>query len=256
MLSLRYAPEDEAIGAQIRNHLEAAGKSLSDNGILVVVLSSDQGVQEAIIDALDNQQHIIPIMVDTMVLPDLIGHLQPIEYHQPDSMDQLLQRIEALSAPDAPQPLTTLTPSRRSANKQTAIGLIGLVLLMFAVGLWLVGSGIAIAPEDEFAGVETQIFLTRNYFIDGALPRTTEEATNFEATIAHMPTRGRVQLIETATAIADGVEGTYIPQGTAEAAEYEATLKGVSTVVYDRLLGTVTQAAVTAAAITPTPDGG
>ncbi len=251
MLSLRYAPEDEIIGAYIRNHLKRAGKALSDDGILVIVLSSDQGVQETIINALDKQQHVIPIVVDTPVLPDLIAHLQPIEFQQPDSMTQLLQRIDELSAPNIPRPLT---PSRRSANKQTAIALIGLVLLMFVAGLWLVGSGIAVAPEDEFAGAETQIFLTRNSFIDGMLPRTTEEATHFEATIPHMPTKGRVQLVETATAIAAGVEGTYIPQSTAEAAEYEATLQGVSTVVYDRLLSTVTHMALTAAVITPTPD--
>jgi hypothetical protein len=64
-------------------------------------------------------------------------------------------------------------------------------------------------------------------------------------------------LIRTATGIAAYSESTFYPRSTEEATGFPATLvRGISTVVQERMEATVTQLAVTSAAITPTPSPG
>lgn len=253
------SPEDAALAERIRADLRAADIPLHDNSpagrdaLLIAVLSAvdDAHTQAAIIAALENQQHILPVMASAPArLPRLIDHLQPLDFSQSYDAGMLLARVRDLTRPDAPPPLAVLTPARQAANRRAGYLIAGIAALMFVIALLLIALADLEAPAEEYNAIETQIILTRNYFIDNDLPRTTEQAASFPATLDAAPTRSRDLLIATATAIAGGVDGTFIPRSTEEAANFPATLRSVSTVIQDRLAATVTAASIIA---TPTP---
>ncbi len=253
IVTLLNTPTDAALAGRIRSDLSAAGVQIGETvqagreAVTVAVLSpkalEDSGFQQNVVKALENNQHIIPVLAAKVGLPRLLNNLQAVDFSERYDAKTLLERVNMLSAPDAPPPMAILTPTRRDANRRVGYLIGGIVIAFFVVGIWAVGSGTVQAPADEFASVETQIILTRNYFIDEALPRSTEDAVNFPATVENIPTKALMELIATATAIAGGVDGTFIPRSSEEATNFPATLENVSTVVHDRLLATVTAAA-------------
>ncbi|GAB4515741.1 MAG: hypothetical protein OHK0046_19630 [Anaerolineae bacterium] len=255
------APADSALALRMRGDLEANGvqvsSTLQERDVLVAVLSqaalADANVQQVMMQALENYQHVLPVLAEDVKIPRIIGNLETLDFSQRYSADDLLARVAYLASPNAPAPLTVLTPGKRAANRQAGLIVGGLALITFILALIGVGSGAIQAPEDEFASVETQIFLTRNYYIDEALPRSTEDAANFAATLEEVPGSAVPFLIQTATGIAAGVEGTFVPQNTLEATNFRATLRVVSTVVRERVEGRATDAAMTATLITSTP---
>lgn len=253
LVALHFVDHDAALAQRLRADLIAAGHAVAEtpsdqaHAILVVILSpralEDLPFQQAVVEALERHQHILPVLAAPTPLPQLINHLQALDFSKAVQPERLLAQVERLSAPDAPRVMTVLTPGRRAANRRVGL-LLGIMMLgIFAVSIWGVASGIVRAPENEFASVETQVILTRAYYIDNALPRSSEDALNFAATITANPTRSRVQLIATATAIAGGVDGTFIPRSTSEATAFPLTLEAVSTLIQERLIATVTAAA-------------
>lgn len=257
------APEEHKhLGERMGTDLREAGYTVTDEvgdtsrDMLVVVLAP-QGlwtVEPHIIKALDLHQHIIVVKAAEVDLPRLIDNLRPLDFSGQYSPQALIAEVERLQSPDAPPPMTVLTPSKREANRRAGLVLAVPIVIMFFAAIFGVAFGITVAPEDEFASVETQIFLTRNFFIDGLLPQSTEQAANFQVT-AEEYFNETVQpfLVLTATGIAGNSEATFYPRSTEDAADFEATAARVSTLVQDRMRATVTQLAVTAAAITPTP---
>lgn len=254
--------EHQALGERMINDLQDAGYTTATTvgdqpGDMLVVALAPQGlwaVEPALIQALDRHQHVIVVLAQPIDLPRLIDNLRPLDFSGGYDPAPLIAEVERLSAPDAPPPMTVLTPSKREANRRAGLVLVIPIMMMFFAAIVGIALGITVAPEDEFASVETQIFLTRNYFIDGLLPQSTEQAANFQVT-AEEYFNETVQpfLVLTATGIAGNSESTHYPRSTEEAAEFEATAARVSTLVQDRMRATVTQLAVTAAAITPTP---
>lgn len=261
-VTLIYAEPESKLAARVRADLETAGVTVNTTvqpgreALLLVLLSpaarDDAAVQQAIIAALDNGQHVVPVLAASVELPRLIDNLEPLDFSENYDAAALLQRLERLSRSDAPPPLVALTPMRRAANRRSALFFGSFALLSFVAALVMIavlGYG---PPEDEFASVETQIFLTRNYFIDNALPRTTDEAASFSATLERARPSVQPYLALTATGIAQGVQGSLVPRSTEEALNFEATARLVSTVVREELIATVTAAAGDAGASQPT----
>lgn len=252
-LSLIYTEQNEMLAERIRQSVTNAGHTVHNEviagrqPITVLIVSTaakaDSTFQENLYAALDNHQHIIVVLADQTSLPRLIDHLQPLDFSSGYNEKALLSEIETLSAPGTPPPATVLTPNKRKANQRFGLIFAGIGFIVFLISLYAIGVKGLQAPENEFASVETQIILTRNYFIDNALPRTTEQAANFEATVPHMPTLARLQLELTATAISEGVIGTFVPRSTEEATWFPETLESVSTVVQDSLAATATAGA-------------
>jgi hypothetical protein len=263
IVTLLNVADDNMLAARIREDLTAAGHEITDTvqagakHVTVVVLSpaalNDKAIKDGIAATLDNYQHVLPVIAREVELPRLIDHLQPLDFSRGYDRDALLDQVATLTGPNAPRPMTVLTPAQRRANRRAGYFVVGLVLFIFFVSVYVLATGIVGVPEDEFASVETQIYLTRNAFIDEALPFTTSEALSFEATVEEARPSVQPFLILTATANAAGVENTFVPRSSEEATGFPETLEHVSTVVHDRLMATVTLNAATAAAITPTP---
>lgn len=260
-VTLVYAEPDYKLAMRIRGDLEAKSirvvDDLTNDAIMVAVLSP-QGIKtpkliEMLNIASDKYHHIIPVLAEAVKLPRVIDHLQPIDMSQANASQELIKRINFLASPEAPRPLTSLTPSKRKQNLQSSIFYAVIAFGIFLMGIIAVGVFGIQAPEDEYYTVETQVYLTQRVYIDQALPRSTEDAINFEATIPHIPTKARQEAIGTATWVASGQDGTFVPQNTEQAAQFQSTLTHLSTHVHDRIVATVTQFALTNAAITPTP---
>jgi hypothetical protein len=206
-LNLTYAPGDATLAARIQQDLRAAGYTVHEpaqpNAPLVAVLSpganTDQAVQNRIIQALDQHQHIIPVFAQTVPLPKLIDHLQPLDFSSSYNFPALTARLDGLAT--ARPPLTVRTPTIRKANRRIGYVLVFLALFWFALGFFLVGGGFVRPPDSEYNAIETEIVLTRNYYLDMNRPRTTEQAANFPATLKAAPTAQRPFLVETATAM-------------------------------------------------------
>lgn len=257
-VTLIYAESESKLAARIRADLETASVAVHADvqpgrqALLLVLLSpaarDDRAVQQAIITALDNGQHVVPLLAEPVELPRLIDNLEPLDFSEDYDAPALLQRLRRISRADAPSPLVALTPARKAANRRSALFVGFFALLSFVAAFILIGVLGYGPPEDQFASVETQIFLTRNYFIDNALPRSTEDAVEFPATLERARPSVQPFLALTATGIAQGVQGSFVPRSTEEALSFEATARLVSTVVREELIATVTAAAADAAA--------
>jgi hypothetical protein len=260
-VTLVYAESDHKLAMRIRGDLEAqsirVSDDLGDNSVVVAVLSAQAVNSPKVMNMLniasDKYHHILPVLAENIKLPRLIDHLAPLDFSQAYLEKSLMKRVTELASPDAPRPLTALTPAKRRQNVQSSI-----IYAVAAFGIFLLGIiGVGVyglqAPAERFYGIETQVYLTQRVFIDRALPRSSEDAVSFELTITHIPTKARMEAIATATWIAGGLDGTFIPRSTEQAAEFSSTLVHLSTHVHDRIEATVTQFALTNMAISPTP---
>jgi hypothetical protein len=261
VVTLAYAEADHKFAMRIRGDLEAESiqvtDDLADNTVVIAIISATSIKSPVMIDILnrasDQYLHILPILADNSPLPRVIDHLQALDFSQTYSDKDLLDRLTYLTSPDAPRPITVLTPQKRKENVQSSVFYVIIALGIFLMGIIGVGVFGLQAPEEEYYGIETQVYLTQRVFIDQALPRGTEDAVMFEATIPHIPTKARMEAIGTATWIASGQDGTFVPRSTEQATQFPATLVHLSTHVHERVMATVTQFALTSMAITPTP---
>jgi hypothetical protein len=251
-VTLLYEGPQTALGARIRRDLQSSGYTVVDKvqpgpeTLVITVIGPETiaTIEPELESALDENQHIIVVLKQPMKLPGIISNLEPLDFRFGYNWGELLTRVEKLTAPDAPVPITVLTPRRRAQNRRTALLLLIPIGIMFAAAIVGVILNITVPPADEFAGVETQIYLTRNHFIDQALPDNTQEAEGFMGTVERYNETVQPFLILTATGVAEFGESTFYPRTTEEAEHFPATLERVSTMVRDRMIATVTQLAV------------
>ncbi len=209
MLHIMYAPEDSALGERLKADFVKAGYEVDgelphETGhILIPIISktgnADQGVQATIIRALDNSQHIIPVVVEKAGLPKLIAHLSSADFSDDYDFKLVRKMVDAASAPGAGQPLRVLTPTVRASNQRIGMWLAIIVVLSFIVGVVLVGFFGIQAPREEYNSIDTLAAVTIQALIAPNLPHSTEDAANFPATLQAAPTAQRPLLIGTAT---------------------------------------------------------
>lgn len=200
MATIVFNPGDAAIAERIRADLTVI---ISDENLSIFVWSpqaaADPDIQAAVADAIDQHRHIVPVLVQAAPLPRLIEHLEPVDFSEGYDFDRLIARLAA--SPNELQ-MKVLSPGTVANNRR-----IGLIVAFFAMGMFLAGLyGVGVmglqAPAEEYAAVETEIIQTRNAYIDAALPRSTEDALNFQATVDAAAPTLRPLLVATATAIA------------------------------------------------------
>lgn len=212
MLDITYAPGEAETAARLKTDLTTAGyrvngDSAGESSRILIALLSPEGtanatVQQRIIAALDNGQHLIPVLVKDTNLPRLIDHLAAVDFRQGYDLATLRAEIDKLSAPDAGRPLRVPTPALKARNQRIGIVLAVLVLAWFVIGLILVGGYGVQLPREEYDAVDTQAAIEINEIVGRNLPRSTEDAANFPATLQAAPTAQRPLLIATTTAMA------------------------------------------------------
>lgn len=200
MATIIFNPTDAALAERIRTDL---AQSSGNDDAAIFILSpqsvADPDVQAAIADAIDRHQHIVPVLAKPAPLPRLIEHMEPLDFGQRYDFDRLLARLAAAS--DEMQ-MKVLTPKTVKGNRYTGLFVAFFAIVMFLAGLYGVGVMGLQAPAEEYNAVETEIIQTRDAYIDAALPRSTEDALNFQATVDGAAPTLRPLLVATATALA------------------------------------------------------
>lgn len=195
---LIYVPSD----AQVAKRIEADfGEQFGQEAIVLIspAANKDPQVLSALDEALDNNRQIIPVLLQAVPLPKSIEHLEAVDFTKGYNADFLRQRFGENAEVFH---MKVHTPHVRSSNRRSAAVFGLLALVMFLGGLYLVGVLGVMAPAEEYDMVETEIILTRNYYVDQVLPRSTEDAANFQATVDGARSTLRPILIATATALA------------------------------------------------------
>lgn len=211
MITLTYDPQDSALANRITQDLKAQGFSISDTlapgkANILVALASPAGnknpaVQDVIAQAFDTSQHVVIVNAQAAPVPKFINHLKTFDFVTGYPLPALLEQLKFLTSPEAGLPLKVLTPKARSKNRGSGIWLTIIVLIAFIWGLVLVGVFHQQAPVEEYNSIETEVAVTIASIVQKNLPRSTEEAINFPATVAAVTTAQRPVLIATATAL-------------------------------------------------------
>lgn len=207
MITITHASADADLAARLSADLSKweHTRSNGETALLIVVLSpessADAEVQNMIIHALDSGQHIIPVLAKAAPLPKLIDHLSPIDFTATYDVQAVIARIQEHTAPGAAPPLKVRTPKVKAANQRYGYWLTILALIWFTLAVVMVGIGGLRAPVEEYNTIETQVAATIAIIIRENLPRSTEDALNFPATVQAAPTAQRPALIATATAL-------------------------------------------------------
>jgi hypothetical protein len=219
LISISYAASDAALGTQIRDDLATKGGYTVADGaqpgadsMAVVVLSpaawDDRALKDNLYAALDNGQWVIPVIARPMDIPKLINHLEVVDATGGYDFAALDRRIKDIQASPERFPVRVHTPKVRQANRRTGAVLVSLVALLFVISLWAIIAFDIEAPQEEFEAEDTRLAETRDVLITEtmawlatSLPRSTEQAEAFPATLRAAQTRVRPFFGGTATAI-------------------------------------------------------
>jgi hypothetical protein len=204
MLTLTYTAADSALAERLQQDLGRADAELAEANALIAVLSpggvQDAEVRRALTDALNRGRTVIPVLAAPVSLPPEVAALSPLDLSARYDFAALKTRLERLVPRET-------TPEQRASNRRIFYVLVALALVMFVMGLYLVGVMGVQFPADEYNAADTVEAATINAVLNPLLetnqPRTTDEAANFLATVQAAPTGQRPLLIGTATAIAE-----------------------------------------------------
>ena len=219
MIRIVNAPADEQLAGRIEADLRGAGYEVGEavtsgtarQDVLIVLLSSqasaDTTVQHVLVRALDHSQHVIPVLAGQTGIPEMIDHLTIVDFSTTYEFGRLRAEVDPALAQDAPVPLRVRTPTVKRSNRNVGILLGALVLFWFVAGLYAVGVLHIQAPADEYSAVDTEAAQTQAFYINPELdryglflPRSTEQAQNYEPTLRMVPTVYRPFMAATATA--------------------------------------------------------
>ncbi len=204
MIRITFSQAQTALAEQIRHDLSDSFEPAQP--LLIVLISqqssSDAVVQAEIEGALQQQEQIVPILLENASLPAALETWRPLDLSRGYSRKRLLAHLarETMTADDT-----------RRANRR-ALALIGAIaMLMFGLAIVAMMGGVVAFPVAEYN--EEATFQAQ--WVDGLIretleavqPRTTEDAQNFAATHAAAPTRLYYYVRGTATALAAEQEG-------------------------------------------------
>lgn len=217
MLKLLYTAGDAAVAERISGDFRQAGYEIASGapqrGDVVIFLLSpagqaDTALQTALVSALDLSLRIVPVRVQPVVLPHYIDHLDVVDFGAAYDFPVLKAQVDYELAPDAPRPMRVLTPTVRRSNRSVGVVIALAVMIMFAAGLYGVGVMHIQAPIAEFNNEATMEAATVMKMLVPVMatyaqsfPKSTEDAQNYPATLAAVPTVYRPLVAATATAL-------------------------------------------------------
>lgn len=210
-ITIVYAQPDEKTALRLAQDLSDKGYAfgeLSADSILIAVISQaglqDDDLRAMLVRALDMNLPVIPVETEPTTLPDLIAHVASVSFHDGYDLRSVTAALERLNAASL-------------SDRNRRLGLIFggfLVLLFLAYTVAIVLFDIE-APQEEFQRLYTRDAATINAFAQEYIPRSTEQAAQFDATLADFPNEELVTVVvQTATQAA--AEGGFTPLPTGQ----------------------------------------
>lgn len=201
MIHITYSAEQTALAEQIRDDLTGAYDSSLPLLLILVSAASNQDpvVAAEIARARHRGGPLLPILTENVALPEALAYEKPLNFAAGYQRDRLLRRISQL---------TMTTAQVRRANRRALLVIGAIALIMFALAIFGMLSGLVAFPVAEYNEEAT----FQSLWIDGliretlehAMPRSTEDAQNFAATLEAAPTRLYYYVRGTATALPQG----------------------------------------------------
>ena len=199
MIRITYSLEDRLIAEEIRDDLTNSFQ-LAHPLLIVLVSAAALGnaqVQAEIERARQEGAHILPIVLEKVDLPSTLSDMKALNFSGGYQRDKLLKRLTQ----------ATMTPvDIRRANRRALIVIGAIAVAMFAVAIGALAGGVVGFPVAEYNDDAT----FQAQWVDGLIretlehvqPRTTADALSFPATYEAAPTRVRLYVRSTATALA------------------------------------------------------
>lgn len=204
MLNITCASADIKLAEQMQRDLTRVSFKMEHAYLLVLVSGAskdDAAVQQAIQDA-QQQQRIVPILLDNTPIPDTLTKFPVVDFRSGYRRGTLVQHLRRLE----------LGEERLKGNRRIFGFMAFIVLIMFTASLLAISGGLVAFPQDEYATEQAQedaMIATLVYpTLAGLQPRTTDEAANFPATVEAASTRDRAFLRGTATALPANIHAT------------------------------------------------
>ena len=203
MLNMTYAASDSALAEQMTKDLSTAPLKL-DHSLLIVVASpdgmKDESVSKAIKQAEKDNHRIAVVKVKPTSIPDNLGEFPPLDLSAKYDRNRLVRYINRVD----------MGMARVKRGQRLLFFISAGAILMFVAAIWGITSGQVAFPQDEyateFAFELDQISTFAAPTLDYLMPRTTDDALNYAATVEKMPTRVREFAIQTATALPIGMD--------------------------------------------------
>jgi hypothetical protein len=214
MLNITCASADLKLAEQMQQDLTRITFKMDFDYLLVLISAAsqaDETVQQAIETAQKKNQRLVPILLDNTPVPDTMLKNALLDFRAGYKRGALIQHLRRLE----------LGEDRLRGNRRIFAAMALIVGLMFAVAIYMVGGGLVAFPQDEYAteqAIEDAMIATLVYpTLEGLIPRSTNDAVNFPATVEAVSTRDRAFLRGTATALPMNVAATLNAIGTSAA---------------------------------------
>jgi len=199
MISITYSADQKTLAEQIRDDLSKAGFQPAHSVLLVLVSSAsnnDPSVQDEIKRALNRGLTVIPILTESVSVPESLDAIKPLNFSGSYKRASLLTRLTQSTMTDA---------DVKQANRRALTVIGSIAFVMFAVAIIGIMGGLVGFPVDEYNEEATYQAEWVNGLIVETLeysqPRTTQDAENFPATLEAVPTRVFLFIRGTATAL-------------------------------------------------------
>ncbi len=233
-LTIVFADNDEDQAKALAQQLQDRGYTfapLRPEGVLVAVVSpaglKSMELRQMISEAFKLNSPVVLVETESSTLPQMARDLEPVRLTgSPNDVDKVIAAIE--QAANEPDTLESSTPKdapqpapENTRNPNLRFGLIvgGGILLLF--GLYTIAIALfdIEAPQEEFQELYTRDAMTINAFAQEYMPRSTEQAENFEVTLESVGSDLATLVVQTATQAA--TEGGFTPQPTGLVIENE-----------------------------------
>lgn len=215
MLNIAFAPPDQELANRIRDDLMRSKLRL-EHRVLIWLASpeslADEGVMRTVKQAEKDGVRLAIIKVRPVDVPEGLGEFPPLDMTQKYSLDRIVAFVNRVD----------LGAARIRRSQRLLFFISAGVVIMFAAAIWGIISGNVRFPIEEYATEFAEELNQISTFVAPTLefimPRTTDDALNFAATVPAIPTRVRIFAIETATALPLSFSSTQQAIETAAAA--------------------------------------
>ena len=198
-IHIAFAQQQAELAQQISADL--AGAPGPADAMLIALISRQSSGDPVLLAEVERArrqgQAILPVLLDDAAMPSELEGLASLDMRRGYDRRRLLAHIARMGSQDA---------GLRRANRRGLAIFGGLAALMFVLAILAISGGHVAFPVDEYneeATLQAQwIGGLVNETLEYVQPRSTQEAANFAATYALAPTRLRMYIRGTATALA------------------------------------------------------
>lgn len=215
MLNISYGAENAALASQIEADLKAARvRAYRDDQdapkVLIALIAPESNTDEAQAaawrEAIQRGDFVLPALTNGAALPGSLAQYEALDFTGGYDATALLERLAQMAHSERQFPLRVIAPKTKRSNRRAALVLSLLAVFMFGAAIWGITVGLVGFPEEEYEQVEAEFQGTLGALVDNVLPRSTQDAQNFPATVDAAPTRLQPLLVQTATALYAGGE--------------------------------------------------